>query len=118
MGRYKIENIRYYTRLRDGRLKELGKVKPFISGSLVTIRRRCGNKRCRCTRGELHMGFYLTHKKNKKTKTIYVPVKLHNEVVKWIQEYKRIKKVMEDVTRLQRLIIRRFVKEKRRQRTT
>ena len=30
-----------------------------MRGSVVTMRRKCGGKNCRCTRGELHESLYV-----------------------------------------------------------
>lgn len=99
--------------MRDSRLKKLMKIKPFVSGSLGKTYRKCGKKNCKCARGKLHPGYQLTYKKKGKTETIYIPVDLHKEVKEWIAEYKRIKKLMEEISNLQKLIIRRHSKEKK-----
>jgi len=44
----------------------------MVSGSLFQMRRRCGNPRCKCARGELHTSWYLSKRKDKKTKLIYI----------------------------------------------
>ena len=107
------KNIKFYQRMVNARLKKLSTIGPFIKGSLVKIPHTCGNKNCRCARGEKHQSYYLTYKVKQKTKTIYVPVDLVKEVEKWTKEYKHIKELMEEVTELQRIIIRKYVKEKR-----
>ena len=106
-------NIRHFTRMRDARLKKLARIKPFVSASLVTIARTCGNKRCKCAKGHKHTSFYLTYKQKGKTHTLYVPVDLVEEVKQWVREHKRIKLLMQEVSGLQRLIIRRHVTERR-----
>lgn len=108
------KNIKFYTRMRDARLKQLRKAEPFVSGSLVTITRRCGRDGCWCARGEGHPGYYLTYKRKGKTSTLYVPVGLAMEVNKWTKEYKRIKNLLREISELQKLIIRRYSQESRR----
>ena len=96
-------------------MKELAKVEPFIRGSIVKIARVCGNKNCKCAKGEKHVSEYLTyrHKRKKKTGTIYIPVGMAEEVKEWAGEYKRLKNMMEEICQIQRKIIKQYVKEKK-----
>lgn len=108
-------NIRFLTRMRDARLKRLASLRPFLSASLVKIARVCGNPRCRCAAGHKHRSYYLTFKQRAKTRTLYVPVDLVDEVKQWVGEYRRIKLVMSEVSELQKQIIKRHVTERRAQ---
>lgn len=111
------KNIKFYTRMREARLKQLREAMPLVSGSLVTIARRCGRAGCWCREAEGHPGYYLTYRRKGKTATLYVPVGLYGEVEKWVKEYKRIKRLLGEISELQRLIIRRWSQESRRART-
>lgn len=106
------KNINYYLKLRDARLKELRAVKPFIDGSLVEIAHACGNPRCKCARGDKHIGYYLTSKSKGKTQTRYVPVGLYEEVQRWTAEYRYLKGIIKEINRIQRVIMKRYVKER------
>ena len=71
-------------------LVALGKKQPFIVGSLVKIQRRCGNPNCRCAReGPKHAAYLLTTKVNGKTRAIYVPVDMVEEVRQWCHHQER-----------------------------
>ena len=84
-------------------LAELRKIKPFIQGSLSLTKKKCGNPKCRCaTEGPLHETALLTWKEGKKTKTIYVPNHLRNEVSTWVEEGKKLKKLMAQMSKAQR----------------
>ena len=49
MNKYQMKiNIAWLKRKRDGLIKKLAEVGPFVDGSLVKIKRRCGNKNCKC----------------------------------------------------------------------
>ncbi len=96
----------------DARLKKLGKIGPFIAGSLYIKARACGYKNCKCTKGFLHESYYLTDKVNGKTRTVYIPREMEEEVKQWAAEYQRIKKIIEEVSNLQRVIIRKYATEK------
>ncbi len=109
-----VKNINFLKKKRDSLLKRMKKINPFIEGSLVIVRRRCGNKNCKCfKRGEKHRGYYLMYKEKKKTKGVYIPVDKVEEVKGWAEEYKRLKRLIKEVSEVQKEIIKRYVKEKR-----
>jgi Family of unknown function (DUF6788) len=87
-------------RALDARVKQLQARGPVLAASLVEIGRRCGRPGCRCTRGELHMGHYLTRSVEGKTQTIYVPVDLVDEVRAWVDEYQRLRALIQESTQL------------------
>ncbi len=76
-----VKNINFLKKKRDFLLKKMKAIKPFIEGSLVIVRRRSGNKNCRCLKkGEKHKGYYLMYKEKKKAKGVYVPAGKVEEV--------------------------------------
>lgn len=88
------------------RAEKLGRSEQFIVGSLVESKRKCGNKKCRCANGgELHSAHILTKRENGKTKSIYIPVDMVEEVGKWSREYKRVKKLIHEIDKLGEKII-------------
>jgi len=98
-------------RMRASRLKQLVPRCPPLAASLVTITRRCGNPRCRCASGPGHPGLYLTlkDKDTGKTRTVYVPRDLTEEVQAWIAEHRRIKALLREITELNLALIRTHV---------
>ena len=95
-------------------LVALGKKQPFIVGSLVKIQRRCGNPNCRCAReGPKHAAYLLTTKVNGKTRAIYVPVDMLEEVRQWCRHYREIKADIKEVSVCCEQLIRLHAKEKR-----
>jgi Family of unknown function (DUF6788) len=61
--------------------REFPDVEGVIAGSLQSQRRRCGKEGCRCTRGELHGPYtYLSMRVGKRTRLLYVPADLAEEV--------------------------------------
>lgn len=94
------------------RLKQLSKINPMIDGSLCQIERKCGKANCRCTRGEKHIGYILTKKISGKTKSIYIPNQMVDEVKTWIAERKRIKKLMKEISGRNEKIIRLYTSGK------
>jgi len=115
MNKYKMKiNIAWLTRKRDGLIKKLSEVGPFVDGSLVKIKRRCGNRNCKCyIKGEKHESYCLMYKIAGVTKAVYVPVDLEDEVREWNRQYRRLKILVAEVSRTSKEIIRRHVTEKR-----
>jgi NAD(P)H-flavin reductase len=110
-----IKNIGWCVRKRGALIKELAKIQPFLRGSIVKIARVCGNTNCKCAKGEKHVSDYLTyrHKYKRKTSTIYIPVAMVDEVRQWVDEYRRLQQIMEEICDIQRAIIRQYVTEKK-----
>jgi hypothetical protein len=84
-------------------LERLRRIKPFVQASLNITKKRCGNPRCRCVNeGPIHEVTLLTWKEDKRTRTVYVPVGLRQEVEKWVQEGKLLKHLVAEVSQAQR----------------
>lgn len=94
---------------RNAKLKKLAEVGPLVTGSLVKIQRKCGNKNCRCAKGEGHPAHILTMTVKGKTKSVYVPVDLVDEVREWVQNHKRLKTLIRDISNLSLAIIHGYV---------
>lgn len=84
-------------------LKSIRKIKPFVQGSLSVTKKRCGNPACCCaTQGPIHEVALLTWKENKRTRTLYVPMELRQEVAKWVEEGKHLKRLIAQMSQAQR----------------
>ena len=85
----------------DAKLKSLEKYKQMIKGTVYKVYRKCGNKNCKCTRGELHELFQFNYKdKNNKTKSLYVrknDVKLFKQ---YIENYQKAKTIFNEIIEL------------------
>jgi hypothetical protein len=86
-------------RMRDARVKELAPRCPPLAASLGTQR---GG------------GAQLTLKRRGKTRTVYVPKDLKDEVVAWVAEHRRLKRLLQEITSLQLALIRLYRTEKAR----
>lgn len=91
---------------RREKLAQLGQDRPLVAGSLSRIERK--DKQGRTTVYHL-----LTCKQAGKTRSVYVPKDLVKEVNQWIQNYRRIKKLLADTSTLSMTIIQKYVPEKR-----
>ena len=92
------------------KIKELGNAKPFISGSFIRTSRKCGNPNCQCANGgPKHPCCMLSSKVKGKTKGIYIPVAIADEVESWVKEHQRIKKLLKEIDGMNEQIIRMYV---------
>lgn len=108
------KNINMLSRMRDARLKKLAGAKPLIIGTVVEYEKVCGNPKCKCASGDKHKAQHLTYKdENQKTVSVYIPADMLEEVKEWTQENKRIKELLQQISDLQRDILRRHVTERR-----
>ena len=92
------------------KIKELGQAKPFISGSFIRTARKCGNPDCQCAKGGTkHPCCMLSSKVKGKTKGVYIPVALADEVESWVKEHRRVKGILKEIDKLNEQIIRLYV---------
>ena len=101
------------TRIK-AKIKKIASVDICISGSFVRTSRKCGNPSCQCANGgEKHPCCLLTSKVRGKTKAIYIPIDMEQEVEKWVKEHKKIKKLLKEIDEMSGQIIKQHVKTKR-----
>jgi hypothetical protein len=85
----------------------LRKAGPLMDGSFTLTRKKCGNPNCRCqTEGPIHPTALLTWKEGRTTHTLYVPVEDREEVARWVEEGKRIKGLIREISEEQRRLLR------------
>ena len=92
-----------HTRARQSSLRQIAQVGPFLEGSL------CAFKRPGCTQP----GWHLTFKQRGRTRTLYVPMELVAEVKQWTLNYRRLKRLMRQVTRHSRALVRSHLANRR-----
>jgi uncharacterized protein DUF6788 len=94
-------------RMLDSRLDELGLETPVLAASLSQITKHCGRKTCHCQQGgPLHTAWHLTFNVEGKTRTVYVPLDLLDEVRLWIAQHKRIKALLAEIHTLSVALVR------------
>lgn len=86
-------------RRRKAWLKKLANVGPVVRGSLVTAQR--GN----------HQAHQLTTSVKGKTHTVYVPVDMLKEVTSWIKNYRRMQRIVKEISKLNMALIHRHLPE-------
>src|SRR6516162_3411139 len=101
-------------RMLKSRLQQLVPAGPVLAASLNRLNKRCGQPSCSCHHGgPLHQAHHLTFKEDGKTRTLYVPQDLLEEVRTWVQEYQRLKALIQEVSQLARALIRGHVAHRR-----
>ena len=71
-----------------------------IRGTLVLMKRVCGNKRCRCTRGQKHESWYISQSHKGVTRMIYVPGQSEEKVRQCVQNYQDIKNLLDELSKI------------------
>src|SRR5258708_27414379 len=101
-------------RMLDSRLRHMAPTGPLLAASLAQVQKRCGQPSCRCHRdGPLHQAHHLTLKVDGKTRTVYVPQGLLQEVQAWVAEYHRLKGLMAEVSQLTLALVKSHVQERK-----
>jgi hypothetical protein len=102
-------------RMLDSRLKQVRTDKPVLAASLVQIAKHCGRKGCHCQQGgPKHVGNYLTSKVAGKTRTVYVPLDLLDDVRTWVAEHKRLKALLQEISQLTLALVKGHVLHRKR----
>lgn len=92
---------------RNKLLKKVADFSPWIEGTLVKTTRICGRKSCAChTSGQKHPVMYVTWKENGKTVSLYVPRKMETEVKRWVENYRKLKELIRNISHIQKDIVR------------
>ena len=99
----------------EARRRELSQGGISIGGSLVRTLRKCGRENCRCAQDPeaRHGAHVLTSKVRRKTKVVYVPVDMVEEVRLWVQERRRIRRLLAEVDALAERLVRSHVRASR-----
>lgn len=95
------KNIHFLEQQRQKTLVYLLNPKEMVTGSIYSIYKKCGNKNCRCTRGELHSPFnYLSRKVDGKIKLTFIRKDDENKVTKDAENYRKYTKAMARLNKL------------------
>lgn len=100
--------------LLDARRARLAAARPALAGTLSQVRKRCGRPSCRCYHGEPHSAWHLTYKVQGRTRTVYVPKDLLDDVRSWLDEHDRIKTLLDEIHHLSVALIRTHARTKKR----
>jgi hypothetical protein len=92
----------------EARRRDLDQGGVSVGGSLVRTLRKCGRGNCRCAQDQdaRHVSHVLTSKVKRRTKVVYVPVDMVEEVRSWVQERRRLKGLLAEMDTLAERLIR------------
>jgi hypothetical protein len=101
-------------RMLQSRLQQLVPTGPLVAASLNRVSKRCGQPSCSCHHGgPLHQAHHLAFRQAGKTRTVYVPQDLLEEVRAWVLEYRRIKTLIDEISQLTVALVRGHVRQRR-----
>ena len=92
-----------HLRARQAALGQIAQLGPFLEGSLSPFPRP----------GCAQPGWHLTFKERGRTRTLYVPMELVAPVKQWTLNYRRLKRLIRQVTRHSRALIHSHVANRR-----
>jgi len=78
---------------------------PLVKGSVYQIARRCGNRQCHCTRGQLHRNFVVTWSEQGRHRMRSLPPQRVSEVRQKTKEYARFRRARTEVSVLYKRIL-------------
>jgi len=101
----------------DSRVGQVGLDKPVLTASLSLVHKRCGQPGCSCHHGgPRHPAWHLSYKEKGKTRTVYVPLDLLDQVQSWVAEHKRIKALLAEINQLALALVKGHTQHHRRKR--
>lgn len=77
---------------------------PMVVGYLFQMRRRCGNPRCRCAKGRLHISWYLSRRQRGKTKLKHVGRVIPEWLTERVRRYRDHQKTLAAIRKIDREI--------------
>lgn len=102
-------------RMLQARLKRLAGTSPLLAGSLGLVYRPCGAPSCRCHHGgPKHAAHQLTFKEQGRSRSVYVPKDLVEEVRQWLAARRRLDQLLHEIHQLSTALIRMHVRHRRR----
>jgi hypothetical protein len=104
-------------RMLASRLKKATPKRPVLAASFVEFHHRCSWAACVChAGGPKHLSQHLTFKEpSRKTRSVYVPKDLVKDVRSWIEEHRRLKRLLQEIHQLTLALVRTHVQHRRRQ---
>jgi len=81
-------------------LAQLLSQRGVIRGTLLVRKRKCGKTNCRCAKGEGHESLFLVISENGRTRQFFVPKDWESRVRQWVEDYHRVRDLLEDVSRI------------------
>ena len=71
----------------------------FLTGSVVKYRMKCG-KNCQCNKGKGHICFYLSIRRQGRTRILYLPKDSIPEARSMVRRYKKVKEILRKISKI------------------
>ena len=100
-------------RRRQALVKQLARLEPLIlRGSLIERYKRCGHPGCKCQQGQGHgPKYYLSiSQAGSRPEMDYVPEEFTTQVSDYLQNFQKVRQVLERICNINRELLRRRVK--------
>ena len=100
-------------RRRQALVKQLARLEPLIlRGSLIERYKRCGHPGCKCQQGQGHgPKYYLSiSQAGSRPEMDYVPEEFTKQVSDYLQNFQKVRQVLERICNINRELLRRRVK--------
>ena len=94
------QKIHHLDQRRRMLLEQVLRPSAMIGGSLYQMRRRCGNPRCKCARGDLHRSWYLSRRQQGRTKLTYIGRIVPDWLAKRIHRYQQHQKTLARIRKI------------------
>jgi Family of unknown function (DUF6788) len=85
---------------RRSQLAQLAHGAGLLRGTLAIRERVCGKPNCRCTKGQKHVSLYLVASYEGRVRQLFVPKDWEPQVRRWVQQYQKARKLLEEVSLL------------------
>jgi len=72
-----------------------------MRATLITLKRKCGKPRCRCTKGELHVSPAVEQSRRGKTRLKTLSKDRQQEVKEWIENWHKVQGLLEELSEVQ-----------------
>ncbi len=100
-------------RMLEARRARLAPGLPVLAATLTQVAKRCGQPACHCYHGQPHTAWHLTYKVQGKTRTVYVPFDLLDDVRSWVAEHHRLKALLDEIHQLTVALIKTHTRHRR-----
>lgn len=96
-------------RKRKRLLARLPPLEAMLRGSLIERYKPCGKPGCRCARGPGHgPKYYLSvSRTGQRPEMDYVPQASHDEVARYLENYRRVQQILDEICTINRELLRR-----------
>jgi hypothetical protein len=87
-------------RVLRSKLTQIVSSQGIIRGTLLDRRRRCGNPKCHCAKGEGHPALYLVLSDGKRQRQLYVPKEWHDRVRQWVDNHHKVRDLIKEISEI------------------